>query len=304
MPGFSVSTGRRPVKVIGRLSQVVSLMRLEGASYKKVIPLPCSSCILCRLERSKIWAARLMHEKKFSENAAFLTLTYDDEHITPDYGLVSNEFSKFMKRLRRKLDYEGKEHKLRYFSVGEYGDRYGRPHYHAAIFGFDDTGRVEEAPSRTGCSQYSHPTYDSAWGKGLVRYSELTFESAAYVARYSLKKLSGDGEKAYSDGRLKEFMRCSKGIGKEWFQNYSGDAYPTDSITIIRQGSSIQTKVPRTYDRWLEKEDPALYEAVIQARKDAAVEVDSDSYDDWLESYREAIVAELKQGVFSPRIVE
>ena len=42
---------------------------------------PCGQCIECRLKYSREWALRLCCENAVSQNALFVTLTYDDEHL-------------------------------------------------------------------------------------------------------------------------------------------------------------------------------------------------------------------------------
>ena len=65
----------------------------------------------------------------------FLTLTYADEHLPPNGSLVVADLQKFIKRLRKHYAKRNNGIKLRYYACGEYGDRYGRPHYHAIICG-------------------------------------------------------------------------------------------------------------------------------------------------------------------------
>ena len=128
---------------------------------------------------------RCMHEKQSHERSAFITLTYDEEHLPQDGGLDVSHFQKFMKRLRKKRG------KVRFFHCGEYGDMKGRPHYHAILFGidfWDDQVLVEE--------KNDNPYYISAelaqlWPFGQHRIGEVTFESSAYVARYIMKKITG-----------------------------------------------------------------------------------------------------------------
>ena len=96
------------------------------------IQLPCGQCIGCRLERSRQWAIRCMHEKSLYSLSSFLTLTYDDDHLPPNGTLVKRDFQLFMKRLRWEMG-DG----IRFFACGEYGDGNLRPHYHALLFNVD-----------------------------------------------------------------------------------------------------------------------------------------------------------------------
>lgn len=69
----------------------------------KDIRLPCGRCIGCRLERSRQWALRLTHEKRFHAESAFITLTYDENHLPEGGSLDLKHFQNFMKRLRFEL---------------------------------------------------------------------------------------------------------------------------------------------------------------------------------------------------------
>lgn len=60
----------------------------------------CGKCPSCTLERASDWACRLSHELVTSKSAAFVTLTYDDEHLPPGGGLETKDLIGFCKRLR------------------------------------------------------------------------------------------------------------------------------------------------------------------------------------------------------------
>lgn len=277
MPG-KTQKGKTPFKFIGKASSIFS----RTFNHKGAILCSCKQCVGCRLESSRQWAARIMHETKFHTDACFLTLTYDEDKLPEtytDYGpvfgsLVPDDLSGFFKRLRARYQYYGKE-KIKYFACGEYGDRTNRPHYHAVIFGpvgvhGADSERVEEEFSRSGGRQFSHSDFSSSWEFGLHRFSEVTFESAAYVARYILKKVSGvSAEDAYGDLRP-EFARMSKGLGADHFETWKSDIYPSDQVVFPGRGAFLP---PAYYDRLLERADPKLFAKVKEARKEAHEEM-------------------------------
>ena len=98
------------------------------------VKIPCGQCIGCRLERSRVWAMRCVHESQLHEDNSFVTLTYDSSRpcsLGRDYTLVPDDFVKFMKRLRKEFSGE----KIRFFHCGEYGSLNMRPHHHAILFG-------------------------------------------------------------------------------------------------------------------------------------------------------------------------
>ena len=97
------------------------------------VTIPCGQCIGCRLERSRQWAIRCMHEAQMHDANSFITLTFNDQYVNSDRSLVVSDFQKFMKRLRKAVSPQ----KIRYYHCGEYGEQTARPHHHACIFGYD-----------------------------------------------------------------------------------------------------------------------------------------------------------------------
>lgn len=210
----------------------------------KQIEVPCGGCIGCRLDKSRTWAARCMHEAHMHTSNLFLTLTYDDHHLpTGSEGrttLVKRDLQLFWKRLR-KAGYD-----VRYYSVGEYGDNTGRPHYHAVAFGLALPDLVLYTRSN-GFNLYTSQILDSVWKNGRCWIGDVTFESCAYVARYVMKKLTGNHAKLYEhEGILPEFALMSRrpGIGSDFYDRYRSDLLPHDN-TIIRGNVKIST--PRYY---------------------------------------------------------
>lgn len=230
------------------------------------LTLPCGQCIGCRLERSRQWALRCTHEASQYEENIFITLTYDDEHLPPGNTLIKSHFQKFIKRLRK---YVG-DTKIRYYHCGEYGeatpdnDYIARPHYHALIFNLDfqDKTIISDNPNPL----YTSPILDRIWGKGLTSIGSVTFESAAYVARYVMKKITGERAAEHYininkyTGEINDIepeynsMSRRPGIGSNWYDQYRSDVYPSDYL--IHNGMKL--KPPRFYDKILESENPEL----------------------------------------------
>lgn len=147
-----------------------------------------------------------MLEAKTHEHSAFVTLTYGDDPYTPQRSLSPGDLRNFIKRLRKAVP-----EKLRYFAVGEYGDRSERAHYHLALFGY--RGCV----GLTNCQCPDCGLLRSTWGKGFIHNGTLTGDSAAYISGYVTKKMTNpknEQVKAYLNGRHPEFARQSnKGAG-------------------------------------------------------------------------------------------
>lgn len=243
---------------------------------------PCRQCIGCRLENSRQWATRILHHLPSHPDACFLTLTYSDDQLPVDDSLSKPHLRTFFNDLRSRLSYYGKG-KIQYFAVGEYADPNentptGRPHYHAALFGslgIRSPEIVPDEPSRSGHPQWTHPDISAVWPYGRHTIAELSFESAAYVARYCLKKISGISAPAHYGTRTPEFQSNSNGLGKAHFQKWFSDIYPADHVVLPERGAFLP---PAYYDRLLEKADPALFEKVKTARKAEQEKLDIVAY--------------------------
>lgn len=230
-----------------------------------VIPvlIPCGKCIGCRLEYSRQWAIRCVHEALMYEKNVFVTLTYDDDHV-PD-ELVLRDVQLFLKRLRK----EKNGSRVRFFSCGEYGEKFSRPHFHIILFNCDFDDKVYYKTVR-GNRLYVSPTLDRLWNKGYAVIGDVTFESCAYVARYVTKKVNGDAaDEHYLDAqtgliRKPEFCTMSRrpGIGRSFLDKYKGDVYNYDRV-LIRGHLS---RPPKFYDRVLETLDPDEYAQTLKKR--------------------------------------
>ena len=250
--------------------------------------IPCRQCIGCRLDKSREWALRCVHEAQIRERNSFITLTYDDEHLPEDDSLDKKHFQKFMKRLRKRLG--GK--RISYFHCGEYGPDNLRPHYHACIFGFDFPDR-ELWSSRDGVDLYTSELLSKLWPFGFTTVGDVTFESAAYVARYSMKKVNfsdaspDDLENPYSriDPETGEIysvspeyatMSRNPAIGKGWYEKYKDDVFPHDHVVL----DGVQHPVPQFYLNQYEKESGVEFDFIkFEREMTAKLHVDDCTYE-------------------------
>lgn len=153
----------------------------------------CGQCMPCRVNRRRLWTARLMLEASQHQACSFVTLTYDKEHLPCNGSLRPRDLQLFLKRLRKLIA----PAKLRYYAVGEYGDITSRPHYHLALFGVDSLMLVRQAWSVDGIPL------------GLVHCGTLTQESAAYIVSYVVKRLTSTEDARLAEGQEPEFARMS-----------------------------------------------------------------------------------------------
>jgi len=256
------SDGKKDIKFSNTLSKVYA----QGGQVvdpSSVLMIPCGRCMGCRLERSRQWAVRIMHEAQLYEDNCFITLTFNEDSLPkmcPDGSLNKKHMQDFMKRLRRKFD----DRLIRVFYCGEYGDDFARPHYHACLFNvaFSDQrlwGKIGDFP------YYTSDVLSSLWPFGYSSISELNFESAAYVARYCTKKVTGSKAKDHYGDRLPEFSQASlkPGIGSGWLDKYGrSDCFNHDQVVVRGK----RCKPPRYYDKRLESVDPALFDKTRETR--------------------------------------
>ena len=216
---------------------------------KAPLELPCGRCLGCRLETSRRWAVRLMHENKMHKQSCFLTLTYDNEHLPVVGTLVPRHLQLFHKRLHnRLLDQRGNG--IRYYGAGEYGDLNKRPHYHSLIFGFDPPDKVFYSRNERDEPIYTSKLVNEIWcdvdgsSFGDCKVGAVTFDSAAYVARYCTKKVNGAKRAAGhyevydADGliheRVPEFAHMSRrpGIGATYYEKYGHEIRAHDNVIV------------------------------------------------------------------------
>lgn len=235
----------------------VRATKTANAYVDTMVRIPCGQCQGCRLEKSRQWAIRIMHETSLyrPEECWFLTLTYDEENLPEGNSLRPEDWVKFAKRWRKNRG------KFRYYQIGEYGDKGGRPHHHACVFGMRLETLTGLGKTRKGNVQWTDQHLESCWGKGRTSVGSLTWQSASYVTRYILNKQTGDRAKEHyttldvDTGEVSEVlpeyatMSRRPGIGRGWIEANLEDVYPRDLVPIgpAKTGRSL-----KYYDNYLE----------------------------------------------------
>lgn len=232
------------------------------------LTVPCGQCIECRLRRSREWAIRCMHEASLYDANSFITLTYADEFLPKGGSLDRRAFPLFMKRLRKVFG------SVRYFHAGEYGEKNGRPHYHALLFGLRFADERECGRSQSGFPVFESAALSALWTHGSHQVGRVSFESAQYVARYCLTSCSKEqAAAARATGFEPEYGTMSRGngipghpnqfgIGSRWLKEFRGDVYRDDFV--VRGGHEMSP--PRYYDKKEEELDEGRME-VVRARR-------------------------------------
>lgn len=242
----------------------------QGQDILREQTLPCGKCVGCLLERARQWAIRCMHEAQMHERNCFITLTYNDEHLPPGNNLDYRHWQNFMKYLRKRI----RPDTVRFFMAGEYGTELARPHFHACLFGYDFPDKQPIRALATSSTLYRSAILESIWTKGYSSIGEVNEKTASYVARYVLKKQTGDQAKAHytwidNHGeihtRRPEFNGMSRrpGIGSTWLHNYRTDVYPSDQAIVNGRAQ----KPPRYYDKLLRQLDEIEWDEIRAQRE-------------------------------------
>lgn len=263
--GYKASTGR-----------LVFFKKTEKEYYQEPytgLQVPCGKCILCREEYARQTAVKITHEATCHEQNAFVTLTYRNENLPTHGSLNYDDTSKFLKRLRQYARRKyGNDFKLRYYLVGEYGDRSKRAHYHLCLFGLDFTeGAIlcQSEPHRL----WINLELQKLWGLGDVKIGALTFATARYTASYVTKKLRSKQRYVRIDEETGELVALvqpkafmSDNLGKAWWEKYGHQLEHHDYVII----DGTEQKPPKAYDRWLLERDPDRIAKIKQLRQERA----------------------------------
>lgn len=292
-----------------------SIVFREKRNVVESLTLPCSQCVGCRLERSRQWAIRCTHEAKLWERNCFITLTYSDLHVPEDHSLHYEHFQKFMKRFRKahKGHRPGADgtYPIRFYMCGEYGETRGRPHFHACIFNFDFQDKKLWEKTDSGSLIFRSKQLEELWPFGFSSIGDVNFSSAAYVARYIMKKVTGnaaDEHYAWTDwstgeiySRRPEFTKMSlkPGIGSGWFDKFKDDVYKFNADgdcvhdAVVINGRRV--KPPRYYDRKFKDEYPVEFDAIAADRMEKALKVLDDNTPERLRVKEQVTLAKLSR---------
>jgi len=150
----------------------------------------CGQCTHCRINRARLWVGRMLLESYEHPASAFITLTYNEEHLPNPPYLDKRHLQLFFKKLRT----YNPDRQFRYFAVGEYGDKSWRPHFHLILYG---------------CSPTEGSMIARCWKNGFVHMGTLEPSSCSYVASYVVKKMTNKKD-ARLQGRTPEFTLMSR----------------------------------------------------------------------------------------------
>lgn len=285
----------------------------EGKLYHPII-LPCGKCIACRINKASEWAQRIMLEAKYhpQDTCWFTTFTYNDDNLVyvddTDGAvrptLVPEHLTKLIKDIRRYYEYHYNHSGIRFYAVGEYGDLYLRPHFHIIFFNLPLYDK-KYFTVRNKAPVYHVPDLDRCWKKGFIEVTPLTYDNAAYAARYTQKKVNGFITKVHYGNLTPEFLRMSRrpGIGRVYYDEHKEEMFATDEIHIIGRKGKVQTVKPAKYYNGLfEAEFPHVYPFIKDKRMEDMYNADiqfrkqtDKPYSQYLESLEESYYNKAKK---------
>ncbi len=253
--------------------------------YKEFIDVPCGQCLACRLNLAKQWSDRCLLEAKYHDSNYFVTLTYNDDNCPftqyeDENGeihfcqtLKKNDFQKFIKRLRKKLDNDNLP-AIKYLACGEYGSNTKRPHYHAIIFGLKLNDLKFHSRTKKGCNIFTSEYLEKLWPYGFVSIGEATKDSMGYVARYTTKKINLQDKEIYDKLNIeKEFLLSSKrpAIGLRYLEDNQEKFIKYGKIYISTNDNSVVIGTNKYFNRKLDDKCPD-YVDIREKRRLEAIE--------------------------------
>ncbi len=258
------------------------------------ITVPCGKCLGCRLDYSREWANRLMMELQYHDSAYFITLTYNEDYVPKSYyadpetgealqslTLCKRDLQLFFKRLRKAYP----DDHIRYYACGEYGSSTMRPHYHLIVFGLHITDgypwRWNQAEGET-LTYYRSPTLERVWSEsrkedgktlvfpmGHVEFSDVTWATCAYTARYVTKKLNGPAAEFYDTFALDppfSVMSRKPGIARQYYDDHD-NLFQGEFINLSTPKGGVKFRPPKYFERIFEVEYPDEAEQRKEVKK-------------------------------------
>lgn len=221
---------------------------------------PCGKCGFCLQSKRADWSFRLVQETKVASSAHFLTLTYEDDKLPFNQSsglpeLDKKHYQLFTKRLRKEQSTFSEE-KIRYYSVGEYGTKTERPHYHSIMFNL---------------SPLLENRLVDIWSHGHVKVGDVTPASIHYVTKYVINR--------YDDynGREPPFALMSRkpALGRNYLDTHA--KWHKKGLKNYTKVNGQLGRLPRYYREklftQLEREKMAL-ESITQSDLDYWEEVE------------------------------
>lgn len=283
-----INSSKFPAFPVSDYSKKVYFYLKEKGLADLVVKIPCRKCAGCRQDWSKNFAARAALESRYHEHSAFVTLTYSDDELPIDSNvgfptLCLKDFQDFMKRLRKSY-FKQTGKRIRVLYCGEYGEKSGRPHFHAIIFGYfpldaklyyyTDGRRKWSQPFKGAYPVYLSESLSRVWKHGHVFIGEVNYSSCKYVANYQLK-----GSTNFHPLCVKPFSHVSTrpALARQYYEENLYGQHGLLSDMPLPSGLKLHIQHLKYFD-YLIKRDFLEYWEQIKARRIAiakAVEYDT-----------------------------
>lgn len=266
-------------------------MNGSGLIYEQI---PCQHCWACNLNYSAQWATRIVYESMKYDHNYWITLTYDDDHlpiaekieykdhiwentgeeIWQEGTVWEPHMRKFLHDLRQHLKRHKNHVGLKYYYCAEYGETTHRSHYHIILLNcpLDIKQFYDFFQDENFKLHWKSKEIENYWKHGMIDICEVEWSNIAYTARYCMKKLHQKNNEEYcKEGKLPEFVRMSRNLGKSYYEEHKNDIYKNDEI-IMRtvKGNVGSYKPPKAWDRLFQKEHPEEWEKIKLSRQKAA----------------------------------
>lgn len=239
----------------------------------------CGKCIFCRMAAAREMKLRLQHQelecRSKKQSVWFLTLTYNEENLPQDNLLNKRDPQLFFKRLREEQRRK-KENLFKPFYVGEYGDKGGRPHYHAILFGLELSDYKKHGARHNPSTGKQYPwgksqTISRLWGMGTTEIAPVMDTSVlTYCTKYILKQSKGyipnpnDPEGDMIQSRFlpgNPFNNSPHGLGRWAFEKYYKEWFTRGHCMLLNSnGDRRPVAIPRIYKTWCKTHDPEMFD--------------------------------------------
>ena len=278
-PNYAIRDKRNKLVFIIDPIEYYKLQSGMLSSDFELLKLPCGTCMDCRMNYAREWAMRCVAESQIWKYNYFLTLTYNDENlpvvnektgeILDHSTLRPSHIVQFCKSLRQNFSRRGHVG-IRFFMAGEYGDKSFRPHYHMIVFNLPLNDLIFYKKSKLGFLYYTSPSLERIWNKGFVVVGDLTAASAAYTARYCLKKCKDlYSDKYDSLGIIPEYTNCSRrpGIGWAWYEMNKDKLFLEGFVPVSDGEKSVNIRPIRYFKKMYKDYNSYTYEYRCELNK-------------------------------------
>ena len=233
----------------------------------KTYNVPCRHCLNCRISYQTqlefMCKNELYYTYRSGHGASFVCFTYSDANLPVNGSLCKSDLQLFIKDLRRYSVYHKYNSNFKYIACGEYGDTFGRPHYHVVFIGLSD---VEINTVASKC-----------WTKGLIDVGALGQGGLRYVLKYCEKSVGGKlAQSLYENNDLQRpFLMHSVNLGKQYILDNFEDI-SAHNFTYLFRGERVPLPkyLRNKYDKY------KLFDSSVYLKK-IQLEAKSFGFDDY-----------------------